>query len=165
VALDGSYLAAEGLGTTVIRGVIGIAGAGYDLDARYASTPIAPLYAPAFGLDPSRWADAAPLRFVRPDAPPFFLIHGLNDFQAPALSAQVFASALQLQGVPTRLELLPSQDHYSVLGMSLPSVAAFVQASSAPPAAGGDGATVPGGDLAPSGSESGDAEGTIRPPD
>jgi acetyl esterase/lipase len=132
VALDGSYLAAEGLGTAVIRSVVGIAGAGYDLDARYAATPLAQFFTPAFGMDPARWADAAPLRFVQAAAPPFFLIHGLNDTMAPASSTQVFAAALQQQGVPTRLDLLPSQDHYTVLVTALPIMGAFVQQGGAP---------------------------------
>lgn len=88
VALDARYLAAEGLSEPVIAGVAGFAG---------AATPL------------------APLRYVKPDAPPFLLVHGLLDTQAPAASAQAFAAALQQQGVRTALYLLPQLDHFTVL--------------------------------------------------
>jgi acetyl esterase/lipase len=132
VALDDSYLAAEGLGTAVIHSVVGIAGAGYDMDASYAETPLAQIFGPAFGTDPSRWAAAAPLSFIQPTAPSFLLIHGLNDFIAPVLGTEVFAAALQEQGVPTQVQLLPSRNHLDVLGSSVPSVGAFVQRGGAP---------------------------------
>src|SRR5439155_21268384 len=46
VALDATYLAAEGLDRAVSHGVIGIAGAGFDLDARHGMSPVAPLLIP-----------------------------------------------------------------------------------------------------------------------
>lgn len=133
VALDARYLAAEGLSASVIAGVAGFAGAAYDLDARYAATPLAPLLAPAFGSDPARWADAAPLRYVKPDAPPFLLVHGLLDMQAPAASAQTFAAALQQQGVRTTVYLLPQLDHFTALWSGLATLPPFVHAPTDPP--------------------------------
>jgi acetyl esterase/lipase len=127
VSLDATYLAAEGLDRGVVRGVAGIAGAAYDLDARYASTPIAQLLAGAFGKDPARWAEAAPVRYVDKDAPSVLLIHGLQDTQAPATSAQVFAQALKRDGVSVKLELLPGHEHGTALIAALPSLRAFVQ--------------------------------------
>jgi acetyl esterase/lipase len=127
VALDPSYLAAEGLGPEIVRGVAGIGGAAYDLDSHYRSMPLAPLFVQAFGPDPGRWREAAPLRYVGKDTPPFLLVHGLNDADAPAASSQKFAVGLQRAGVPVELELLPGHDHYSVLPVALPSLRAFVQ--------------------------------------
>jgi acetyl esterase/lipase len=115
VALDPTYLAAENVKPSVVRGVVGIAGAAYDLDVHYAATPLASIFAPAFGPDPTRWSKAAPLRYVRKGAPPFLIVHGLNDGQVPAAAAQTFAVALQREGVPAELHLLPGQDHFSVL--------------------------------------------------
>ncbi len=127
VALDDTYLGAEGLSTSVVRSVVGISGAGYDLDARYAASPLAQLFYAAFGKDPSRWALAAPLHYVDHGAPPFLLIHGLNDGEAPAAGAQTFAQALKRDGAQIRLELLPGLDHQAALLTALPSLLAFVQ--------------------------------------
>jgi acetyl esterase/lipase len=127
VSLDSSYLAAEALSPSIVRGVVGISGAGYDLDARYAASPLAPLYYGAFGKDPARWAAAAPLKYVGKSAPPFLLIHGLDDTQAPAAGAQSFAQALKAEGAKVRLELLPGLEHGTALLASLPTVRGFVQ--------------------------------------
>jgi acetyl esterase/lipase len=127
VALDRTYLAAEGLDRAVVQGVIGIAGAGYDLDASYAMLAMAPLLIPAFGPDCSRWADAAPVRHVHANAPPFLLIHGLDDMQAPPSSTAAFAAALQHAGVATELALLPGEDHTSVMVAAEPLVMGFLR--------------------------------------
>jgi dipeptidyl aminopeptidase/acylaminoacyl peptidase len=109
-----------------VRSVVGIAGAGYDLDAYYASTPLASMLASAFGLDTTRWAAAAPVRYVQANAPPFYLTHGLPDSSAPVSATQTFAAALTRDGVPTKLELLPNEDHMSILATVLPTVRAYV---------------------------------------
>jgi len=69
VALDPSYLAAEGLRSSVIRRLVGIAGVGYDLNESYATPLLTPFLEPVFGSDCSRWAQAAPLGHVTPAAP------------------------------------------------------------------------------------------------
>jgi acetyl esterase/lipase len=127
VALDGTYLAAEGLSPSIVRSVVGISGAGYDLDARYTASPLAQLFYAAFGKDPTRWAAAAPMTYVDHAAPPFLLIHGLEDTQAPAAGAQSFAQALKREGSPIRLELLPGMEHGTALLAALPALRALVQ--------------------------------------
>jgi acetyl esterase/lipase len=127
VALDPSYLAEQGLSAAVIQRVVGIAGTGYDLDARYAATPLAPVLNTVFGTDTSQWALAAPLRYVTGSAPRFYLLHGLNDTSAPSASTQVFAAALQEAGVPTQLDLLPGQDHVGVVIAALPLIHRLLQ--------------------------------------
>jgi acetyl esterase/lipase len=127
VALDPSYLADQGLTAAVIQRVVGIAGAGYDLDARYATTPLAAVLNTVFGTDSSQWALAAPLRYVTGSALRFYLLHGLNDTSAPAASTQVFAAALQEAGVPTQLDLLPGQDHTGVVIAALPLIHRLLQ--------------------------------------
>ncbi|HLI26453.1 MAG TPA: alpha/beta hydrolase [Chloroflexota bacterium] len=127
VALDRSYLVAEGLTPAIVRGVVGIAGPTYDLDASYAQTPIAPLLYAAFGPDPTRWAQAAPVRYVQPYAPGFLLIYGTADTQALPLSTQALAAALQRSGVPVQVEPLAGQDHFGVLGAALAEVRRFAQ--------------------------------------
>jgi acetyl esterase/lipase len=126
VALDPAYLAAVGHDATLIRGVVGVSGAAYDLDARYALTPFGPAFTLVFGLDPSRWAAAAPLRHVRPGAPPFLLVHGLNDVQTPAAGARRFAAALRRRGVPTQLKLLRHGDHVNALCWTVEFLASWI---------------------------------------
>ena len=128
VALDPTYLAAEGLEPTIIQRVAGIAGAGYDLGAHYSSLMVAPFVAPVFGPDCSRWELAAPLRYVHAAAPPFLLIHGLRDTEAPPATTEAFAGALQGAGVPTQLHLLPTEDHISVMFAAEPLVLPFLRA-------------------------------------
>jgi acetyl esterase/lipase len=135
VALDPTYLAAVGLNAGALRGVIGISGAGYDLDAQYASTPMAPVFYSVFGSDTSRWASAAPVRYVQPYAPPFLLVHGLDDTQAPATSTQTFAAALQGQGVPTDLDLMPGKEHGTALIASVGRLREWIAQRDAPPPA------------------------------
>jgi acetyl esterase/lipase len=129
IALDESYLAAEGLERTIIQGVVGLSGAGYDLDANYASTMIAPYAMAVFGTDASRWRLAAPLHYVHADAPPFLLIHGLSDHEAPPAATERMAAALSNAGVDTQLHILPAEDHISVVFAAEPLVLAFLTAS------------------------------------
>jgi acetyl esterase/lipase len=135
VALDPTYLAATGLNAGAVRGVAGISGAGYDLDAQYASTPMAPIFYSVFGSDTARWASAAPLRYVQLYAPPFLLVHGLDDTQAPATGTQTFAAALQRQGVPTELELMPGKEHGTALIASVGHLRQWIAQNDAPPPA------------------------------
>jgi acetyl esterase/lipase len=127
VALDATYLAAEGLETSVIRGVVGIAGSCYDLDAHYATTVVAPFVGPIFGTDHTRWALAAPLHYVSSAACPFLLIHGLSDTEAPPAATETFAAALQSVGVSAELHLLPGEGHITAVIAALPLVLDFVK--------------------------------------
>jgi acetyl esterase/lipase len=131
VALDPAYLAAEGLEPTIIDGVVGIAGAGYDLDAHYADLIVAPFVSAVFGTDRWRWAQAAPLGYVHPGAPPFLLIHGLQDTETPPASTEAFAAALRRAGVTMQLHLLPDADHISVMFAAAPLVLNFLRGSGA----------------------------------
>jgi acetyl esterase/lipase len=126
VALEPSYLAAQSVSTAVVRRVVGVSGVGYDLDERYAEMCVAPFFSPVFGDDCSRWKLAAPLQYVEPTAPPFLLIHGLGDTEAPPASTEVFAAALQAAGVATQLVLVPDENHVSVMFAAAPYVVDFL---------------------------------------
>lgn len=128
VALEPSYLAAEGMATSAIRRVIGVSGVAYDLDEQYAETSVASFFMPVFGSDCSRWKLAAPLQYVERSAPAFLLIHGLGDTEAPPASTEVFAAALQQAGVPAQLVLIPDENHVSVMFAAAPYVVDFLQA-------------------------------------
>jgi acetyl esterase/lipase len=129
VALDPTYLAAEGLEASIIRRFVGIAGVGYDLSESYATPLITPFLEPVFGSDRSQWALAAPLGHVTSAAPPSLLIHGLSDTVAPPASTQVFATSLQEAGVPAKLALLPGENHLSVMFAAEPLILDFLEAT------------------------------------
>jgi acetyl esterase/lipase len=128
VALDPAYLAAHGLPTSTIRRVMGLAGVAYDLDESYAVGMAAPFFGPVFGEDSTRWHQAAPVRYVTPSAPPFLLVHGLSDTEAPPSSTEAMAEALRAVGVEARLALLPGEGHISVVFAAAPLVLDFVHA-------------------------------------
>jgi acetyl esterase/lipase len=128
VTLEPSYLAAEGMDTSIIRRVIGVSGVAYDLDERYAAMVVAPFFTPVFGEDATRWKQAAPMQYIDGTAPPFLLIHGLGDTEAPPAGTEVFAAALQQAGVPTKLVLVPDNNHVEVMFTVAPIVVDFLQA-------------------------------------
>ena len=129
IALDPRYLAAEGLAPRVVRRVLGVAGVGYDLNPSYATPALMPFLTPVFGDDCAAWPQAAPVRYVTGTAPPFLLIHGLCDTEAPPASTEVMAAALARAGVPTQLVLLPDEGHFSVMLTAAPQVIAFLQST------------------------------------
>jgi len=135
VALEPSYLAAEGVPTSAIGRVVGVSGVGYDLDERYAELPVGPFFRPVFGADCRLWKHAAPLQYAGRSAPEFLLIHGLGDTEAPPASTEVFAAALQATGVATRLVLVPDENHVSVMFAAAPQVVEFLRAPWSRPSA------------------------------
>jgi len=128
VALEPSYLAAEGMDISAVRRVIGVSGVAYDLDETYAEMCVAPFFTPVFGEDCSRWKLAAPLQYIEPTSPSFLLIHGLADTEAPPATTEAFAVALQQAGVPAQLVLIPDGGHVSVMFPAAPYVVDFLQA-------------------------------------
>ena len=72
--------------------------------------------------DRARWEQASPLAHVGPDAPPFFVLHGVNDSLVPVQQARAFVS--EFRGVSKRAVVyaeLPMAQHAFD---SLPSVRA-----------------------------------------
>lgn len=65
-------------------------------------------------LDDNRelFESASPIYHARPDAPPFFLLHGHNDAVIPSEQADGFAAALRAAGAPTVCHAdLPNAHH------------------------------------------------------
>jgi acetyl esterase/lipase len=62
--------------------------------------------------DPQRYADASPLLLVRPDAPPFFVIHGTNDSLVDVAEAREFVNRLRaVSRSPVAYAELPGAQH------------------------------------------------------
>jgi acetyl esterase/lipase len=104
LTLDPRFFASAGQAAPQIAGVIGLSGP-YDF---------LPLVEPAdqdmFG-PPPLYPASQPINFVRADAPPMLLVHGLKDARVRPKNARNLAAALQALGVPVTLKLYPKLAH------------------------------------------------------
>ncbi|HET9661343.1 MAG TPA: alpha/beta hydrolase [Thermomicrobiales bacterium] len=55
---------------------------------------------------------ANPIAHIRPDAPPFLIVHGAADGVVPVEQGLALHDALAAAGVDTRIEVLPDADHW-----------------------------------------------------
>ena len=79
VATNETYLNFYGDGLSLIKGVIGLDGGGYDipLNMQSADALLHNLYTQTFGEDPQTWQDASPYYHLQvgKEIPPFLLVH------------------------------------------------------------------------------------------
>jgi len=130
VTLDPRYFAATGEPVPAISGVIGLSGP-YDF-LPLLEDDVKDMFGP-----PQNYPDSQPINFVRADAPPMLLVHGLKDDTVWPKNSRNLASALVAQGVSVTLKLYPHLEHAdTVAAMSLPArgraptladIAAFVR--------------------------------------
>jgi acetyl esterase/lipase len=130
VTLDPRYFAATGEPVPAISGVIGLSGP-YDF-LPLLEDDVKDMFGP-----PQNYPDSQPINFVRADAPPMLLVHGLKDDTVWPKNSRNLASALVAHGVSVTLKLYPHLEHAdTVAAMSLPArgraptladIAAFVR--------------------------------------
>lgn len=109
LALDPRYLAAEGLETGALAGVVGLAGP-------YTFDPLAfDSTRPVFETAPDPQA-ARPIVFARGDAPPLLLLHGQKDTTVSPRNSRELAAAVQGAGGAARLIEYPGVGHIVVVG-------------------------------------------------
>jgi acetyl esterase/lipase len=140
LALDRRYFAAAGSSPPRVAGVIGLSGPYDFLPLREAD--VQDMFGP-----PPNYPDSQPINFVRSDAPPMLLVHGLNDETVWPRNSRNLAAALGASGVPVTLKLYPKLVHAdTVAALSLPArgraptladIAAFVGRDQAALAAAG----------------------------
>lgn len=112
-ALDTRYFAAIGV-PPPIAGVIGLSGA-YDF-LPLQEDDVKDMFGP-----PPLYPDSQPINFVRADAPPMLLVHGLKDDTVWPRNSINLAAALQALGVPVSLRLYPNLTHAdTVAALSAP---------------------------------------------
>jgi acetyl esterase/lipase len=104
VTLDPRYFAAAGQRAPHIAGVIGLSGP-YDF-LPLLEPDVQDMFGP-----PPLYPESQPINFVRADAPPMLLVHGLNDDTVKPKNSRNLAAALQAQGVPVTLKLYPKLSH------------------------------------------------------
>jgi dipeptidyl aminopeptidase/acylaminoacyl peptidase len=60
---------------------------------------------------PARAREASPVHHVTPGAPPFLLLHGLDDTLVPCAQSETLHAALCAAGVDAELHRYPGADH------------------------------------------------------
>jgi acetyl esterase/lipase len=126
VALDSRPLARFGLSPSIFSGVIAVSGAAFDLsDARtYELGHKQCHYAMRFRCgDPTdAWQkEASPINCAAPGAPPFLIIYAAGETQSLQRQSQLLHERLQSHAVPSRLVIVPGQNHCRmVLTLSRP---------------------------------------------
>ena len=131
VTLDARYFAATGRPAPRIAGVIGLSGPYDFLPLREAD--VQDMFGP-----PPIYPQSQPINFVRADAPPMLLVHGLDDTTAWPKNSRNLAAALSALGVPVTLKLYPKTAHVVTVaaltlllrqaGASLADTTAFIPA-------------------------------------
>jgi acetyl esterase/lipase len=108
VTLDPRYFAAAGQAAPHIAGVIGLSGP-YDF-LPLLEPDVQDMFGP-----PQLYPASQPINFVRADAPPMLLVHGLNDETVRPKNSCNLATALRALGVPVTLKLYPKLSHADTL--------------------------------------------------
>jgi acetyl esterase/lipase len=124
LATDGRWLAKHGLSRSIVRGVVGLDGALWDLDARARGDASAEArLASIFGPDRATWSDASPARHVlaaddpraaeNAGIPPFLLFHA-GDRAIGAQETNAFAAKLAAAGVRADVVHVPDRNHQTI---------------------------------------------------
>jgi dipeptidyl aminopeptidase/acylaminoacyl peptidase len=115
VTLDPRYFAAAGQAVPPVAGVIGLSGP-YDF-LPLLEADVQDIFGP-----PENYPLSQPINFVRADAPPMLLVHGLKDDTVRPKNSRNLAAALLALGVPVTLKLYPELAHAdTVAALSLPA--------------------------------------------
>lgn len=118
VAIDGKYLQAHGRKLSMLKGVVLLDGAGYDIPTHLQSTAgpmLKRMYVRAFTDDAAKQRQASPISHVAPgkDIPPFLIIH-VADREASRKQSEALAKALVTAKVPARTFAAEGENHGSV---------------------------------------------------
>jgi acetyl esterase/lipase len=128
LATDESYLKAEGLALSDIKGVLTLSGV-YNLPARYAASglpavagmptgrdavqPRSMPFARVFGNDPKLVQQAAPMSHVHKGLPPFMVLFAQRDPKILREMAVEFSGALKKAGQSVDLVEAPGRNHFT----------------------------------------------------
>jgi acetyl esterase/lipase len=108
LATDPSHLRRRGLDPAQIDGVIGLAGP-------YDFLPIESRKVRQVFVDDAGAQAAQPVRHVSTAAPPFLLVHGLDDDLVWPQNSRSMTAALRAAGRPVELVLLPEMGHIELV--------------------------------------------------
>ncbi len=118
VAIDETYLQAHGRKLSMLKGVVLLDGAGYDIPTHLQSTAgpmLRRMYVRAFTDDEAKQRQASPISHVQAgkDIPPFLIIHVANR-EASRKQSEALAKALVEAKVPGRTFAAEGENHRSV---------------------------------------------------
>ena len=114
LTLDRRYFTALGSPPPTVAGAIGLSGPYDFLPLR--EDDVKDMFGP-----PLLYPDSQPIHFVRADAPPMLLVHGLRDDLVWPRNSINLAGSLQTLGVPVTLKLYPQLTHSdTVAALSVP---------------------------------------------
>lgn len=116
VGTDPRYLAAAGVPMRLVKGVVLLDGAGYDIAEQMArpGNPVAPMYEAAFGKDPARQRDLSPtLHAAAPNVANWLILPVERRPDSTAQSRE-FAVALSKAGANARVVPVPGESHGSL---------------------------------------------------
>ncbi|HEX2583750.1 MAG TPA: alpha/beta hydrolase [Steroidobacteraceae bacterium] len=108
LALNEAYLQHAGGDAHWLKGVVGLAGPYDFLPFTY------PYMNDLFG-PPDRFAESQPINYVRPDAPPLLLMHGLRDHTVAPTNTRQLHDAMARLGVNVPVEYFPDATHADLL--------------------------------------------------
>jgi acetyl esterase/lipase len=114
LALDPRYLRATG-SAPAIAGVIGLSGP-YDF-LPLLEADVQDMFGP-----PALYPESQPINYVRADAPPMLLAHGLKDETVWPKNSRNLASALGARGVSVTLKLYPKVSHADTVAALSPPI-------------------------------------------
>jgi len=117
ITLDTKYLSALGLSADLVKGVIGICGA-YNLPHFAGRNWMAEhlMIRAAFGKSKVDRAEASPVNYVRPGAPPFLMLNAEEDEKLEE-EAEELAGLLRARGSPAETGILPGTNHFTILSL------------------------------------------------
>jgi len=108
LALNAEYLQHAGGDAQWLKGVVGLAGPYDFLPFTY------PYMNDLFG-PPERFAESQPINYVRPDAPPMLLMHGLRDHTVAPTNTRQLHDAMAKLGVNVPVEYFQDATHADLL--------------------------------------------------
>ncbi len=115
LALNTSYLQQVGISATTLRGVVGLSGP-YDF-IPFTYDYMFDLFGP-----PARHAESQPINYVRADAPPMLLMHGLHDRTVGSHNTVNLTQRLKAVGAQVTTEYFSEADHADlVAAFSIPA--------------------------------------------
>lgn len=112
VGTDKQYLEDQKLPLTVLKGVIPLDTAVYDLPQRMKDAgPLAKkLYEGAFGSKEADWKDASPMSHIQKKNPPFLVVH-VADRKESREQSEEFVKALKNAGVEAKVYAAEGKTH------------------------------------------------------
>jgi acetyl esterase/lipase len=108
LATDETYLKAEGLTKSAIRGVLSLSGV-------YQIVPNFPLFSRVFGSDETTCTSASPISHVKDKLPPFLILYAENDLPTLGSMAENMAKALNKVASSCELHMLTDRNHITII--------------------------------------------------